>query len=111
MPSAANPRDRSASRSATGERTGSPIQLLADAKMLIEVPSALVGVEQPAAEPRGVLEEDSGRQARRTAAVTAIAIGPVLQPAAGDAIPITAHEGEQVFALHEKILAPIDAGL
>jgi hypothetical protein len=85
--------------------------LLADAKMLIEVPSALVGVEQPAAEPHGVLEEDRRRQARRTAAVTPVAIGPVLQPAARDPVPITSHEGEQVFALHEKILAPIDAGL
>ena len=104
MSSAVNARDRSARRSATGERTRGSIQLFADAKMVSEVGGAEVGVEQSAPEPGRVLEEHRGGAVRRPTAVAPVTVGPIAQPAASDGVPITVDEGDHIVALHWRII-------
>lgn len=94
----------SARRSATGERTRGSIQLFADAKMVSEVGGAEVGVEQSAPKPGRVLEEHRGGAARRRIAVAPVTFGPIPQPAASDGVPITDDEGDQIVALHWRII-------
>lgn len=74
--------------------------------MMSEVVGAKVGVEQPIPEPGRVLEKQCRRPACGLPPFAAIPIRPILQPAAGDGVPIAADEREQIFALHEEILPP-----